>query len=365
SPISSLQSPILLLTLWPLIVYAGLFRFMLLTPAAQGRLLFPAILPLALGMSYGLTRWRWRPIIWLAPGLALLTTLYSLFFVIRPIYASPPIVAELPPQVTPLNLEMGDGLTLLGIDVETDTAVPGDIIPFTLYWTVNPVPDEAPELMLELFGRDLALLGQYHAYHGRGNYPANLWPPGQIVADRVTIRVADTAVTPVLARLFARLNNSGAAAQEIATIKIIPQKWPETGDETLAMLGDGIELTAVSLDKTTAQPGETITIKATWRVTAPPGQSLTTLIHLAEAEQPPLATGDSPPLNGDYPTTVWAAGEIIKDNYMLTIPADLADGRYPIWIGMYNPDTLTRLPLTSSGQRQPNDVYLAGWITLN
>jgi len=177
--------------------------------------------------------------------------------------------------------------------------------------------------------------------------------------------VADTAVTPVLARLFARLNNSDATAQEIAAVKIIPQRWPEAGNETLATLGNGIELTAVSLDKTTAQPGETITIKATWRVTAPPGQSLTTLIHLAEAGQPPLATGDSRPLNNSYPTTVWETGEVIEDSYTLTIPDDLADGRYPIWIGMYNPDTLTRLPLTSSGQRQPNDVYLAGWITLN
>ena len=364
SLIFNLQSPILLLTLWPLLVYAGLFRFMLLTPAAQGRLLFPAILPLALGLSYGLTRWRWQPLPWLASGLALLTTLYSLFFVIRPVYAQPPIVAALPENVAPLNLKMGNGLTLLGVNVETDTAVPRQTIPLTLYWTANPVPEEPPELVLELFGRDLALLGQYHAYHGRGNYPANLWPPGQIVADRVNIRVTDTAVTPALARLFARLNNTGAEAQEIAAVKIIPKSWPKGGEETLATLGDGIELTAVSLDQTTAQPGETITINPTWRVAAPPGQPLTTLVHLAEAGQPPLAAGDSPPLNGSYPTAVWEAGELIEDSYTLSIPDNLADGRYPIWIGMYNPDTLARLPLTINGRRQPNDVYLAGWVEI-
>ncbi len=351
-----------LLALWPLIVYAGLFRFMLITPAAQGRLLFPAIVPLALGMSYGLTRWRWRPLVWLAPALALLTTIYSLFFVIRPTYAQPPIVAELPAQATPLNLAMGHGLTLLGVAIGMDTAVPNDVISFTLYWTADPVPTEAPELVLELFGRDLALLGQYHAYHGRGNYPANLWPPGQIVADRVNIRVTDAAAPPVLARLFAHLNNTEGKAQEIATVKIIPESWPETSDATLAVLDDSIELTAVSLNKTIAKPGDVITINPTWRVITPPGQPLTTLIHLAEAGQPPLATGDSPPRNGSYPTTVWAAGELIEDSYTLTIPDDLANGRYPVWIGMYNPDTLARLPLTVNGQRQPNDVYLAGWL---
>ncbi|MEZ4517409.1 MAG: hypothetical protein R3C44_11460 [Chloroflexota bacterium] len=39
---------------WVLAVYAGLVTFMMQTEAAQGRLLFPAILPIALGLSWGL-----------------------------------------------------------------------------------------------------------------------------------------------------------------------------------------------------------------------------------------------------------------------------------------------------------------------
>ena len=44
-----------LLAGWVLLVYASLVTFMLQTEAAQGRLLFPALVPLALGVAYGLT----------------------------------------------------------------------------------------------------------------------------------------------------------------------------------------------------------------------------------------------------------------------------------------------------------------------
>src|SRR5690606_29981177 len=46
-----------LLALWPLLVYAGLAVFMTHTEAAQGRLLFPAILPVALAVAWGLAGW--------------------------------------------------------------------------------------------------------------------------------------------------------------------------------------------------------------------------------------------------------------------------------------------------------------------
>ncbi|MCB0000581.1 MAG: hypothetical protein KDE56_32675, partial [Anaerolineales bacterium] len=120
APISNLQSPIslsLLLFGWLLAVYAGLVLFMLRTPAAQGRLLFPAIVPLALGLAAGLHRWRWLD--WLAPAAALATTIFCLWGVIGPAYAPPPLVDALPPTATPLDLHFGD-LTLLGIEMETE-----------------------------------------------------------------------------------------------------------------------------------------------------------------------------------------------------------------------------------------------------
>ncbi|HRQ13409.1 MAG TPA: hypothetical protein PK205_08890, partial [Promineifilum sp.] len=52
----------------------------------------------------------------------------------------------------------------------------------------------------------------------------------------------------------------------------------------------------------------------------------------------------------------------IDDVYFLTLPTNLAPGRYPVWIGLYDPATGERLPVTVEGELQPNGVYLAGWV---
>ncbi len=357
----------LLLFGWVLAVYAGLVLFMLRTPAAQGRLLFPAILPLALGLAHGLAGWRWRPILWLAPAAALLTTLYSLWGVIVPAYQPPPAVTSLPTEATSLQQEMGARLTLLGVEMETETAVPGDTIWFTLYWQADATPQVPPELVVNVLGRSLTPVGSSHSYHGRGLFPATEWPTGAIVADRMGVRLAEAVETPVLAQLFVRLVDDvslNPPSVPVSSVKIAPLAWPERSEAVLGEIGSAVQLTAVSPLPTQASPGDTIQVNVTWQVIAPPQADWTTLLHLAEANQPPLATGDSPPLNGDYPTRVWAAGELFTDSYTVTIPVDAPDGRYPLWIGMYNSETIERLPLISGGEPQPNHVYQLGTIEI-
>ncbi len=352
-------NPFWLLVVWLLMVYAGLVAFMLRTEAAQGRLLFPAIIPLSLGLTYGLTRWLPRSLTPLLSALLAFISLYCLLFVIAPVYALPLTVDDLPAAAQRLDAEMGDGLTLVGVEVETKTAVPGDPIWLTLYWQAEQVPAAAPPFKLEMFGRNVEPMAGLHSYHGRGLYPASLWPAGPIIADRFGVYVEDEATAPVLGRLFVRLVAPDAPGVEVGQVKVTPPVWPQAGP-ALAQVGESVALTAVSLSTTSAQPGDTIAVDVTWNVLAPPGGDYTTLLHLALAGQPPLAQGDSPPLAGHYPTRVWAAGEVIVDQYEVTVPDGLENGRYPLWIGMYDPATLIRLPLTVNGQRQPDDVYKIG-----
>lgn len=353
---------------WVLAVYAGLVTFMMQTEAAQGRLLFPAIVPLSLGLAYGLSRLPnfFQRLVWLWPGLGFATTLYALFFVIRPAYAVPATITAVPARATPVQTDLGQGLQLLAAEVETETAVPGDILWLTLYWQADTPPDEPPEFVFELFGREeagqLPAIAKLHSYHGRGLYPANLWPPGAIIADRFAVRLEETAAAPVLARAFVSLADKPVSA-EVGSVKISPSKWPPSAGPPLAQLGDGIMLTSASFSPATASPGAEIVVTVQWQVTAVPPTNYITLIHLAQPNQPPLTTGDRPPLNGQYPTRVWTAGETINDSYTLIVPDSLADGHYPIWIGMYD-QTLARLPLTAAGVRQANDVYQIGWLTV-
>lgn len=356
-----------LLAGWVFAVYAGLLLFMLRTPAAQGRLLFPALVPLALGFAAGLASWHWRPIFWLAPILAVITTICCLFGVIRPTYQLPAILESLPASATPLNEEMGDGLWLRGVSVTTETAVPGDIIWFTLYWQADTVPVRPPELVVDLIGRNQTPIGSSRGYHGRGMFPASEWPVNQIIADQIGVRVTDNATAPVFAQLHVRLANRRATSYPTrlaGAVKIVPTDWPKVANIALAEIDGRVRVTAVSISPQQAHPGEVITVHVEWQVMGPPEANWTTLVHLAEPGQPPFATGDSPPLHGDYPTSIWAAGEIINDEYRLTIPDGLENGRYPIWLGMYNSVSGERLPLTVKGEPQLNQIYTIGEIEI-
>lgn len=366
SPISNLQKQsfiAVLLLIWVLAVYAGLLAFMMKTEAAQGRLLFPAILPLSLGLAYGLSQFRRRFVFWGVPLLAWLTAVYSLFFVIAPAYALPPTVTTLPEGATALDADLGQGLQLVGAHIETATAVPNDKIWLTLYWQTDGTATEPLEFVLELLGRDLTRIGNLHSYHGRGLYPATLWPVDTIIADRFAVPVADTAVAPVMAPLFVGLADETTRVR-LGEIKIEPANWPKVAAAPLAQLGDAIWLTQAQPETTIAQPGESITVSVQWQTTAIPNANYTTLIHLGTAGQPPLATGDNQPVAGQFPTTAWVAGEVINDQYTLTIPADLPNGRYPLWIGLYDADSLIRLPLMVDGRRQTNDVLQIGELVI-
>lgn len=369
----------LLLLLWPFAVYSGLAMFMMKTEAAQGRLLFPAILPIALGVAWGLSGWgrcapdsfgafnrRLAPLVVLA---TVATTLYCVFFVVRPAYALPRIVEAIPSDARPVLPELfdrGRGVSLLAAGVEAESVEPGDVVWLTLYWQTNGVAmitrDDPVEFVLELFGRDLKRIANLHSYHGRGLYPADLWPSGVIVADRFAVRIDPEAETPVLARIFARVAG-GSPGIEVATIRVVPAEPQRPAGHALAEIGENIVITGVTIVPERVQSGQTVDVLVNWYVSVGrPQLDYTTLVHLGQPDEPPLTTGDSPPVSGSYPTSAWRNGEAILDTYRLVIPDDLEPGRYPVWIGLYDPATGERLPVKVDGTVQPNGVYLAGWI---
>ena len=350
---------------WVLLVSGALLAFMMRTPAAQGRLLFPALLPLTLGLSYGLDS-IWRRAWPMMPAVALLTAVYCLVAVIPAAYASPRLLYDeaLPPEVVTMNAEMGQGLTLLGYTRETPPVQPDEVAWTTLYWRRQTQPEQAPELVIELFGRKGALVGKYHGYHGRGLYPATLWPTGAIVADQVGVRVAEGMEAPTNVRVQVRL----AQGNEQATagfLEVEPVAWPPPPGPTLAEVGEGIELVVAQLSQEEVAPGQTLTVRLGWRVTQDVAADFTTFVHLGEAGKPPLATGDSPPLQGDYPTSHWEAGEVIvSDDYRLIVPEDVSLGRYAVFVGMYDRQTLERLPVQVEGTDEALSAFRVGSVII-
>ncbi|MBE9471890.1 MAG: hypothetical protein IMY75_07275, partial [Chloroflexi bacterium] len=129
-------------------------------------------------------------------------------------------------------------------------------------------------------------------------------------------------------------------------------------------LGEGVWLVAWDPEwDGTVQPGQMLRFILYWACDAPPGQPLSVFVHLVGEERQPLAQGDGPPLSGDYPTDLWAAGEVIADERAVPLPADLPPGRYTLLVGLYNLQTGERLPaFDEHGARLPADAVPLGIV---
>jgi hypothetical protein len=69
-------------------------------------------------------------------------------------------------------------------------------------------------------------------------------------------------------------------------------------------------------------------------------------------------------MGGTYPTTLWLPGEIVVDEYELTIKAEAPAGCYRLAVGLYDAATSARLPAAeASGVASPDGrVWLESTI---
>ena len=353
--------PLVWLGGWWLVVVLAWLQFMLQTPADQGRLWFPAILPMILVLAHGVGQWSRR---WLETAvivLALATSVQGAWTIWRA-YAPPTRmqVADIPPSAIQLNADLGKGMTLIAAEIAPQIVTPSEVVHLILYWQANITPTTAPIVQIEALGRESQSVGFLQTYHGRGLYPANLWEDEQqIVSEHVAFDFSPLMRTPTQVRLMVHLRD-GEGRAEIGRIKVRLEH--EEPLMPLAQIGPEIALIQAEADMLEVQPGETVSIALAWFAQAKQEQALTAFVHLGDPNQAPLAQMDAPPLAQDYPPSMWKVGDLISDTFTLVVPLDMEDGRYPLHTGLYNSTTLARLPLHIDGNHQPSNSYLLGWL---
>jgi hypothetical protein len=93
------------------------------------------------------------------------------------------------------------------------------------------------------------------------------------------------------------------------------------------------------------EPGETLTLTVVWQAQQPLMSDYTAFAHLVDEAGQGWAGDDHQPHGGLYPTTAWGAGEMVRDTFTLTLPADSPPGLYHVQVGWYDPATQRRLPV--------------------
>jgi 4-amino-4-deoxy-L-arabinose transferase-like glycosyltransferase len=96
-----------------------------------------------------------------------------------------------------------------------------------------------------------------------------------------------------------------------------------------------------------AHPGNRIPLSLIWQAQTRPDTNYAIFVQLRDTANNTLASADHQPYKSLLPTSKWPQGAVIQEVTWLQLPTDIPPGQYNLYVGLYRPDTLERLPLQS------------------
>jgi len=397
---------------WPCLVTVSLVRWTLLTPASQGRLLFPAIASLSYLLVVGWAElwailraayWVLRKLvsgracgieqahtprithyavrstqyaICLAP-LALMASLaiWTPFGVIAPAYARPPLLSAEQIAAIPhrLDLVLGDQMELLGYDIGASEVRPGQELPVTLYWRARWPMNENYSVFVHLLSDDEIIISQRDTHPGGGSFPTTQWRPGDAIADTYIIPVSPTAFSPSHAVLEVGLYNQATGVrlpirdasgvpvgEQVRFGQVLVRAEPKDGigNPLKSNFDNQMALVGYDLDRTALHPGETLHLTLFWKALAPMDRNYTVFAHVLGQNNSIWGQKDAWPQDGAAPTSTWRVGQLVTDHYDLVVKPETPPGVYDIEVGVYLGETLKRLSVLGAGGTMARDCVL-------
>ncbi|MHB9031521.1 MAG: glycosyltransferase family 39 protein [Anaerolineae bacterium] len=371
-----------LLVIWPLVVFISLVRWTMITPATQGRLLFPAAGCLMLLLAYGLgsllpDRWRALPqgtALVLLGGLAV----WVPYAVIRPAYqpVRPLSSAEQAAIPNRVNISYEQRIALVGYQVNKPTAEPDGWLSVTLYWQAERQEESTLSVFVQLVDIAGGVLANRNMLLGGGSHTTPYWVPGEVISQTYRLRVSPFALNPSSAELIVglyqlyqdnrRLKAYKAGdialgdAYTIENIGIAADPQGEIYNSVHLELENGITLVGYNLERNTFSPGDTVHVTLFWKARAPVYHDYATFVQALDPAG--SARGQlHKHLDASEPgTSTWQVGQISREDYNFTLAADSPAGMYALDIGMYLPETAANVRvLNQDGSPGDNHIILA------
>jgi hypothetical protein len=144
---------------------------------------------------------------------------------------------------------------------------------------------------------------------------------------------------------------------------------PAPNDASLqwvASFGNVIELLGAQYPTATLRADDVVTTALYWRASRTPDRDYTVTLQLWDDAGHVVRQVDQYPVAGFRPTSGWLTGEVVRDNYALTLPADLPPGFFRLALGIYDLRTMQRLPLLSPEELHLSepDLMLLGYVAV-
>lgn len=269
--------------------------------------------------------------------------------------------------VSPLSVNLGDHVHLIGYEIP-EAVEAGDNLPVLLYWDVSqPI---RPDLLYAFFAHIVDMRGYMWAQADTLGYPVSSWIKGDLVIQwfdltippdtppleyqvkmgmydlttgaRLTPMVEDVPLPDSVVTSHAFSVSKRETPPDIEALDI-PRPRQASFDHKLSLLG-------CDLDPLWASPGDTVHVSLYWQALVKVESDYLISVFLTDEEGDLWAEILRHPLDGDYPTSLWDAGEIVRDRFDLLIDASAPLGRHRLWVRLYDPATQTYLPLEGADE---------------
>ncbi len=281
----------------------------------------------------------------------------------------------------PMQVDLDGRFWLLGYDLDQVSVAQGKLLRVVLYWQAQRPIDinyrsfvhlDAPTDQRTWAGSDNYHPGDVTA---QVELPTSTWDTRRYVRDEHVVRIPPH-VPPAAFILRAGLydpdtgqrvtvtgdSNSSEPGDTITlqTVHITPGRGlrpDEVPNQVAYRLGKSIHLFGYAWDAA----GATLTLYwgAGENIEDASSEGMVNyvvFVHILDRHGSLAWGADGPPLGGLYPTSAWRPGEIIADPRSLSL-ADLPPGAYTLAVGLYDPGTLVRLPVTNAGgEPVPGDL---------
>jgi len=176
--------------------------------------------------------------------------------------------------------------------------------------------------------------------------------PAQAAAGRYRVQVGVFRAENERVLPFRDASDALETELEVGEIIVVPAQPPlattKLGHAFNAQFGDAIELIGYEFEGAeptqSFAPGASISVVLAWRARQAQARDYTVFAHLIAPDGQLVAQSDHLPAHGTYPTSVWQAGEIVRDAFALNLPTTARAGEYTLWVGWYEYPSLKRLP---------------------
>jgi hypothetical protein len=129
-----------------------------------------------------------------------------------------------------------------------------------------------------------------------------------------------------------------------------------------ARFDPGLTLLGYEWSSESVPAGQSLFLTLWWRADIDLNSDYTSFVHVGANSV--VAQHDGQPCQGLFPTSHWRAGDLVRDSFAITIPAEVAAGNYPLAVGWYTFPDFVRQPLLEADQALPDDRAIFASVTI-